>query len=95
MRNELHHLRSEVFTFLSYGYAVHARKGVEASSEVTTEHIHQPQDHEVERLRLYRKLEDLLSQPDLFDESATQDEFWTLYEPSSMYVHRQRDQWWS
>ena len=64
-----------MFTFLSYGYAVHARKGVEASSEETAKRFHQPQDHEVEQLRLYGKLEDLLSQPDLFDESATQDEF--------------------
>ena len=42
----------------------------------TAEYFHQPpQDHEAERLRLYGKLEDLLSQPDLFDESATQDDF--------------------
>lgn len=48
---------------------------MEASSEETAEHFHQPQDHEAEQLRLYGKLEDLPSQPDLFDESATQDEF--------------------
>ena len=48
---------------------------MDASSEVTAEHFHQPQENEAERLRLYGKLEDLLSQPDLFDESATQDDF--------------------
>ena len=46
LRNELHHLRSEVFTFLSYGQCSACKEGVEASSEVTSEHFHQPQDHD-------------------------------------------------
>ena len=58
--NELCHLRS--VAVLSYGYAVHARMGVEISSEETAEHHCQPQDCEAEQLRLYGKPEDLLSQ---------------------------------
>ena len=46
LRNELHHLCSEVFTFLSYGQCSACKEGVEASSEVTSEHFHQPQDHD-------------------------------------------------
>ena len=49
--NKLCHLHSEMFTFLSYGFAVQVRKGVEASSEVTAEHFHQPQDQEAELLQ--------------------------------------------
>ena len=37
LRNELRHLCSAVFTFLSYGYMAHARKGV--TSEETAEHF--------------------------------------------------------
>ena len=48
---------------------------MKASSEETAEYFHQPQDHEAEQLRLYGNLEDLLSQLDLFDESAAQDEY--------------------
>ena len=75
LRNDLRHLRSSVFTFLSYGYAVHARKGVKASSEEIAQHTHQVQDHEAEQLILYTKVEELASQPDLFDEPNTQEEF--------------------
>ena len=73
LRNELRHLCSAVFTFLSYGYMAHARKGV--TSEETAEHFHQPQDHEAEQFTLYRNLEEFVSQPDQFDEPATQEEF--------------------
>ena len=64
-----------MFTFLSYGYAVHARKEVKASSEEIAQHTHQVQDHEAEQLTLYTKVEELASQPDLFDEPNTQEEF--------------------
>ena len=72
LSNDLHQLRSSVFTFLSYGYAVHARK---ASSEEIAQHTHQVQDHEAEQLTLYTKVEELASQPDRFDEPNTQEEF--------------------
>ena len=75
LRNDLRQLRSSVFTFLSYGYAAHARKGVKASSEEIAQHTHQVQDHEAEQLILYTKVEELASQPDLFDEPNTQEEF--------------------
>eukprot|EP00731_Ephydatia_muelleri_P033448 Em0030g5a len=65
-----------LFTFLSYGYAVHARKGVKASSEEIAQHTHQVQDHEAEQLTLYTKVEELASQLDLFDEPNTQEEMW-------------------
>ena len=61
-----------MFTFLSYGYAVHASKGVKASSEEIAQHTHQVQDHEAEQLTVYTKVEELASQPDLFDEPNTQ-----------------------
>eukprot|EP00731_Ephydatia_muelleri_P000275 Em0001g275a len=73
--NELRQLRSSVFTFLSYGYAAHARKGVKASSEEIAQHTHQVQDHEAKQLTLYTKVEELASQPNLFDEPNTQEEF--------------------
>ena len=71
--NELCHLRSDI---LSYGYAVHVRKGVKASSEEIAEHLHQPQDHEAVQLTQHSKLEELVSQPpDQFDGPAMQEEF--------------------
>ena len=45
LRNELRGLHSDTYTFLSYGYAVHVRKGVKGSEE-TGVHSNQPQEHE-------------------------------------------------
>ncbi|KAL5509298.1 hypothetical protein EMCRGX_G004639 [Ephydatia muelleri] len=47
--NELHGLRSDAYTFLSYGYAVHVRKGVKASEETGVQ-SHQPQENEANSL---------------------------------------------
>lgn len=74
LRNELRGLRSDAYTFLSYGYAVHVRKGVKASEE-TGVHNHQPQEHEAQQFSAYQELEELNSLPDLFDEPATQEAF--------------------
>ena len=48
LRNELYGLRSDAYTFLSYGYAVHVRKGVKASAE-TGVHSNQPREHEAQQ----------------------------------------------
>ncbi|KAL5502924.1 hypothetical protein EMCRGX_G009782 [Ephydatia muelleri] len=71
---ELLGLHSGVFTFLSYGFAVHVRSGVKAS-EVTVVQSHKPQEHEAHQFTEYKKLRELLSQPDLFNEPATQESF--------------------
>ena len=91
LRNELCQLRSSVFTFLSYGYAVHSRKGVKASSEEIAKHTHQVQDHEAELLTLYTKVKELASQPDLFHKPNTQDEFVDLVR-RQLHCCAQRDQ---
>ena len=64
-----------MFTFLTYGYTVHASKGVKASSDEISQHTHQAQDHEAEQLTLYTIVDELASQADLFDEPNTQEEF--------------------
>ena len=74
LRNELRGMRSDACTFLSYGYAVHVRKGVKASEEAGV-HNHQPQEHEAQQFSAYQELEELNSVPDLFDEPATQEAF--------------------
>ena len=74
LRNELCDLRSDAYTLLSYGYAVHVRKGVDASEE-TEVHSHQPQEHEAQQFAAYQELDELNSLPDLFDEPATQEAF--------------------
>eukprot|EP00731_Ephydatia_muelleri_P027492 Em0019g365a len=74
LRNELRGMRSDACTFLSYGYAVHVKKGVKASEEAGV-HNHQPQEHEAQQFSAYQELEELNSVPDLFDEPATQEAF--------------------
>ena len=75
LRNELRGLRTDVYTFLSYGYALHAREGVKASedTEDQCDYSHQPQEHEVQQLRAYQELEELVSQPDKLDDPGIQE----------------------
>ena len=75
LRNELRGLRTDVYTFLSYGYALHAREGVKASedTEDQCDYSHQPQEHEVQQLRAYQELEELVSQPDKLDDLGIQE----------------------
>ena len=72
LRVELLGLRSDVFTFLSYGFAVHVRSGVKASEDTVVQ-SQKPQEHEAHQFTEYKKLGELLSQPDLFNEPATQE----------------------
>ena len=74
LRDELLCLRSDVFTFLSYGFAVHVKSGVQASDDTVVQSC-EPQEHEAHQFAEYIKLGELLSQPDLFDEPATQESF--------------------
>ena len=55
LRDELRGLRTDVYTFLSYGYALHAREGVKASEDTEDQgdYSHQPQEHEVQQLIAY------------------------------------------
>ena len=75
LRNELRGLHTDVYTFLSYGYALHAREGVRASedTEDQCDYSHQPQEHEVQQLRAYQELEELVSQPDKLDDPGIQE----------------------
>ena len=63
-----------MFTFLSYGFAVHVKSGVQASDDTVVQ-SREPQEHEAHQFAEYKKLGELLSQPDLFDEPATQESF--------------------
>ena len=94
LRNELCQLRSSVSTFLSYGYAVHASKGVKASSEEIAQHTHQAQDHEAEQLTLYTKVKwrSWPHNPICLMNQTHRRSFWIKYEDSSIAVHKQRDQ---
>ena len=74
LRDELCGLRSHVYTFLSYGYAAHAREGVRVAED-REEHSHLPQEHEAQQFKAYKELEKLLSDPDMYDVPATQVEF--------------------
>ena len=74
LRDELLCLRSDVFAFLSYGFAVHVKSGVQASNDTVVQ-SREPQEHEAHQFAEYKKLGELLSQPDLFDEPATQESF--------------------
>ena len=76
LRDELCDLRSHVYTFLSYGYAVHAREGVRVAED-REEHSHLPQEHEAQQFKayMYKELEKLRSDPDMHDVPATQVEF--------------------
>ena len=74
LRDELCGLCSHVYTFLSYGYAVHAREGVRVAED-REEHSHLPQEHEAQQFKAYKELEKLLSDPDMYDVPATQVEF--------------------
>ena len=67
LRNELCGLRTDVYSFLSYGYAVHAKLGVEASDD-TQDHFLQPQEHDAQQFAEYEALERLVSEPNAFDE---------------------------
>ena len=60
LRDELRGLRSHVYTFLSYGYAVHAKEGVKAMKH-TEEHSYQPQKHDDQLFQVYQKVEDFVS----------------------------------
>ena len=75
LRDELRGLSTDVYTFLSYGYALHAREGVKASEDTDGEcdNSHQPQEHEVQQFRAYQELEELVSQPDKLDEPGIQE----------------------
>ena len=75
LRYELLCLRSDVFTFLSYGFAVHVKSAVQASDDTVVQSRTEPQEHEAHQFAEYKKLGELLSQPDLFDEPATQESF--------------------
>ena len=76
LRDELRLLRTDVYTFLSYGYAVHVKEGVKASDEHTGHcHIHVPQVHENQLFNAYQELEKLAAQSDRFDEAAFQKVF--------------------
>ena len=66
LRDELCGLCSRVYTFLSYGYAVHAREGVRVAED-REEHSHLPQEHEDQQFKAYQELEKLLSDPDMND----------------------------
>ena len=74
LRDELLCLRSDVFTFLSYGFAVHVKSGVQAYDDTVVQ-SREPQEHEAHQFAEYEKLGELLSQPDLFDEPATHESF--------------------
>ena len=74
LRDELLCLRSDVFTFLSYGFAVHVKSGVQAFDDTVVQ-SREPQEQEAHQFAEYEKLGELLSQPDLFDEPATQESF--------------------
>ena len=65
---------SHVYSFLGYGYAVHAKLGVKASDD-THDHFHKPQEHEAQQFAAYEALERLVSEPDAFDEPSTQQAF--------------------
>ena len=54
LRNELCGLRKDVYTFLSYGYALHAREGVK-SSEIHDNMEHQSQEHEALQFKAYQE----------------------------------------
>ena len=75
LRDELRGLRADVYTFLSYGYALHAREGVKASGNIEdqSEDIHQPQEHEAQQFRAYQELDEKVSQPEKVDEPAVQE----------------------
>eukprot|EP00731_Ephydatia_muelleri_P037223 Em0421g4a len=76
LRDELRLLRTDVYTFLSYGYAVHVKEGVKASDEHAGHcHIHVPQVHENQLFNAYQELEKLAAQSDRFDEAAFQKVF--------------------
>ena len=74
LRDELLCLCSDMFTFLSYGFAVHVKSGVQASNDTVVQ-SREPQEHEAHLFAEYKKLGELLSQPDLFDEPARQESF--------------------
>ena len=76
LHNELCGLRNNVHTFLGYGYAMHVKMGVKASG-ATEHHSFQPQEqeHDAQQFAEYEALERLISEPNAFDEPATQQEF--------------------
>ena len=74
LRNELCGLHTNVSNFISYGYAVHAKLGVKASDD-TQDHFLQPHEHDAQQFAVYDALERLVSEPDAFDEPATQQAF--------------------
>eukprot|EP00731_Ephydatia_muelleri_P002645 Em0001g2645a len=77
LRNELCGLRKDVYTFLSYGYALHAREGVK-SSEIHDNMEHQSQEHEALQFKAYQELEELVSQPEDLDQPAIQEAIVTM-----------------
>ena len=94
LRDELLCLRSDMFTFLSYGFAVHVKSGVQASDDTVVQ-SREPQEHEAHQFAEYKKLGELLSQPDLFDEPATQESFIFQVQNSSICVQVLGDLWQS
>ena len=66
LRNVLRGLCADVYTFLSYGFPLHAREGLKASENIEDqcENFHQPQEHEAQQFRAYQELDELVSQPE-------------------------------
>ena len=66
LQDDLRGLRADVYTFLNYGYALHAREGVKASEDTDDqcEDFYQPQEHEAQQFRAYQELDELVSQPE-------------------------------
>ena len=82
-----------MYTFLSYGYALHAREGIKTSESTKDlcEDFHQPQEHEAQQFRAYQELEELVSQPEKWDEPEIKEPLKTWFKASSAVVLRLRD----
>ena len=78
LHGELCGLRTDVYSFLSYGYAGHEKLGVKASDD-TQDQIRQPQEHNAQQFDAYDKLETLVSEPDAFDEPVLEIELVIVY----------------
>ena len=62
--DELSGFHTDVYTFLSYRYAVHVREGVKASDNCAG-HCRIPQVHEDQLFNAYLELEKLVAQSDM------------------------------
>ena len=71
LHDELCGLHSDVYIFLSYGYAVHVRDSVKVPED-HAEQCRLPQEHEDQLFKTYQELKEMVAQLNMFDVPAIQ-----------------------